>query len=220
MDPDPRLHPRQSGRCSITGGYVYRGCIPSLQGHYFYGDFCSGRVWSFQLVNGRVTNFTVRSGQFGLVSSLSAFGEDHNGELLMISLSGTIYRVESRTPAANDLGFGTPGSNGDVPAFSVCGGLAAGESAELRLDGAVPNSAASLLIGTQNNPTMFPGLGTFVPIPVLFTAPFVTDAQGKVRYTQPGGTGAATAYTQWAIMDPGAPNAGVASSNALEIFLR
>ena len=32
--------------CSVTGGYVYRGEeIPYLEGHYIYGDFCSGKMW-------------------------------------------------------------------------------------------------------------------------------------------------------------------------------
>ena len=32
--------------CSIAGGFVYRGvAIPSLVGHYLYGDFCTGNVW-------------------------------------------------------------------------------------------------------------------------------------------------------------------------------
>ncbi|HEV8636118.1 MAG TPA: PQQ-dependent sugar dehydrogenase, partial [Chloroflexota bacterium] len=32
--------------CSITGGFVYRGATyPRMRGIYFYGDFCSGRLW-------------------------------------------------------------------------------------------------------------------------------------------------------------------------------
>ena len=40
--------------CSITGGYVYRGtAVPAAAGRYFYGDYCSGTVWSLKLVGGR-----------------------------------------------------------------------------------------------------------------------------------------------------------------------
>ena len=39
--------------CSITGGYVYRGtAVPAAAGRYFYGDYCSGTVWSLKLVGG------------------------------------------------------------------------------------------------------------------------------------------------------------------------
>jgi glucose/arabinose dehydrogenase len=35
------------GHCSVSGGYVYRGGqVPSARGRYFYGDYCSGTVWS------------------------------------------------------------------------------------------------------------------------------------------------------------------------------
>ena len=34
------------GRCSITGGAVYRGCeVPAWSGRYFYGDFCTGELF-------------------------------------------------------------------------------------------------------------------------------------------------------------------------------
>ena len=33
--------------CSVTGGFVYRGeDVPAASGRYFYGDYCSGFVWS------------------------------------------------------------------------------------------------------------------------------------------------------------------------------
>ena len=44
------------GGCSITGGYVYRGLeYPVLSGAYFFGDYCTGNIWSLQLtvISGR-----------------------------------------------------------------------------------------------------------------------------------------------------------------------
>jgi glucose/arabinose dehydrogenase len=76
------------GRCSITGGYVYRGtAVPAARGRYFYGDYCSGEVWS--LGRGGVRREPFR------VPSLSSFGEDSSGELYLMSLNGTLYRLTS-----------------------------------------------------------------------------------------------------------------------------
>ena len=76
--------------CSITGGYVYRGsAVPSAQGRYFYGDYCSGTVWSFKAGNGRLSAATVA----GKIGNLSSFGEDGNGELYATSLDGSLYRL-------------------------------------------------------------------------------------------------------------------------------
>jgi len=37
------------GRCSVTGGHVYRACeVPAWQGVYFYGDYCTGEVWGLR----------------------------------------------------------------------------------------------------------------------------------------------------------------------------
>ena len=38
----------EDGRCSITGGVVYRGDkVPELDGWYVFADYCSGEVWAF-----------------------------------------------------------------------------------------------------------------------------------------------------------------------------
>lgn len=86
----------RDGGCSVAGGYVYRGkAVPAAQGRYFYGDSCSGRIWSLVVRGGKATDvrvepFTVRdSGGYGVVS----FGEDAAGELYVVSFDGTIYRL-------------------------------------------------------------------------------------------------------------------------------
>jgi glucose/arabinose dehydrogenase len=72
--------------CAVDGGYVYRGkAVPSAVGRYFYGDDCSGTVWSLKVVNGRATS--VRTEPFK-VPGLSSFGEDAAGELYLMSVSG------------------------------------------------------------------------------------------------------------------------------------
>jgi glucose/arabinose dehydrogenase len=90
----PILEYDHSVGCSVTGGHVSRGDeLPEAYGRYFYGDFCSGIVWSFVLRDGRVTS--QRRHPFE-VSSLSSFGEDGRGGLLLASLEGTIYRLDGR----------------------------------------------------------------------------------------------------------------------------
>ncbi len=75
-----------SGRCSVTGGYVYRGTkIPSLHGTYVFGDFCSGEIWGYRDGNTqrlRVTELRI-----------SSFGEDRDGELYVLGYGGEIFRI-------------------------------------------------------------------------------------------------------------------------------
>lgn len=78
--------------CSVTGGFVYRGeALPELQGVYFFGDYCNGRMWSlFRDANDRwrVQPF-METG-----TTISSFGEDENGELLLVDYKGDILRLE------------------------------------------------------------------------------------------------------------------------------
>jgi glucose/arabinose dehydrogenase len=84
--------------CAVTGGYVYRGSDSvTLQGVYFYGDYCSGKVL------GLIRN-PDNSWSFGLIVStpysISSFGQDEQGELYLADYSGgTIYRI-SESPAS------------------------------------------------------------------------------------------------------------------------
>ena len=82
----------ERGRCSVTGGLVYRGSrVPALAGRYVYGDFCSGELWSLKPKPGEGAEDLRR--ERAKVPQLTHIGADERGELLMASSSGTIYRA-------------------------------------------------------------------------------------------------------------------------------
>ncbi len=86
------VYGHQGGHCSVTGGYVYHGPVaPSARGRYFYGDYCSGAVWSLTLgPDGKATG--VRREPFD-VSGIVSFGETWRGGMLLVSHEGAIYRL-------------------------------------------------------------------------------------------------------------------------------
>ena len=75
--------------CAVTGGYVYRGHeVPAAEGRYFYGDYCTGRVWSVSPDRpGEVRT------ELELGTTLASFGEDEAGELYLVSRTGRIFRL-------------------------------------------------------------------------------------------------------------------------------
>jgi glucose/arabinose dehydrogenase len=80
-----------NGRCSITGGYVYRGTRGTLPtGAYVYGDFCTGEI--FMLHNNTQTLLLDTD------RGISSFGQDETGELYVVGLGGTIERIVSTSP--------------------------------------------------------------------------------------------------------------------------
>ena len=75
--------------CAVTGGYVYRGRrVPAARGRYFYGDYCTGRVWSVS--PGRPAEVRV---ELELGTTLASFGEDEAGELYLVSRTGRVFRL-------------------------------------------------------------------------------------------------------------------------------
>jgi len=82
-----------SGRCSVTGGYVYRGARSTLAvGAYVYADFCTGEIF---LLNG--------GGQMLLTNTsigVSSFGEDEAGEVYVVGLGGSVHRITASPPPA------------------------------------------------------------------------------------------------------------------------
>lgn len=81
---------------SVTGGHVYRGSvIPGIDGHYFYGDFGSGTIWSFTFdtATGTTADHRDWTSELGTVSLISSFGTDGHGELYVVSLGGAVHKL-------------------------------------------------------------------------------------------------------------------------------
>jgi glucose/arabinose dehydrogenase len=75
---------------AVTGGYVYRGsAIPRLRGVYLFADSGSGRVWA-RFGTGKVV---IATGLSQKVASPVSFGQDTAGELYIVSLGGSIYKI-------------------------------------------------------------------------------------------------------------------------------
>ncbi len=83
-----------SPHCSVTGGYVYRGCkIPELYGKYVYADYCSDQIWSFRMVDGVLTDSVNMTADLAPdsgrnITGISSFGEDGRGEMYICDHDG------------------------------------------------------------------------------------------------------------------------------------
>ena len=93
-------------RCSISGGYVYRGqAIPSLAGTYLFADYCSCQIWGLTWNAGSgtatVADWTAALTPTRGYTSISAFGQDSAGELYVLDHGGgRIFRIEPLTTGA------------------------------------------------------------------------------------------------------------------------
>jgi len=83
----------------VTGGYVYRGPVASLQGHYIFADYLTEQIWSFRYDGLSLTNFANRTAQFtpdvGSINEISSFGEDAAGNVYIVDLGGEVFQVVS-----------------------------------------------------------------------------------------------------------------------------
>jgi glucose/arabinose dehydrogenase len=103
-------YPHSEG-CSITGGYVYRGkALPELNGNYFFSDYCTAILRSFRMKGGKAVDQWDWKAALDPESSLakvSAFGEDQDGEMYLITHEGPIFKLVRR-PTVSGGGAGQP----------------------------------------------------------------------------------------------------------------
>jgi len=87
-------------RCSITGGVRFRGPIPSLQGHYIFGDACTSEIFiGTQGGGGAWTFVSFPSGIDPGYGTIAGFGEGEAGELYLVDhQNGDIWRFDASSP--------------------------------------------------------------------------------------------------------------------------
>jgi glucose/arabinose dehydrogenase len=102
-DPELTLpvheYDHSNGDCSVIGGNVYRGRGVE-HGLYFFGDFCTTKVWSLDPATFDVTERTpelVASLPPGAtIDRIASFGEDGDGNLLIVdSFGGEVFRIRA-----------------------------------------------------------------------------------------------------------------------------
>jgi glucose/arabinose dehydrogenase len=93
------------GGCSVTGGCVYRGtCLPSsINGTYFFAEYCTNQIWSLKYTGGMVTQFMERTAELApgggfSINSVTSFGEDSWGEIFIVDQGGEIWKIVPRGP--------------------------------------------------------------------------------------------------------------------------
>lgn len=149
-------YPHSGSLCSVTGGYVYRGCaIPDLQGKYLFADYCTGQIYSGTFEGDTLLNVVERTAELtpggGLsIGNVSSFGEDARGEIYICDSGGEVYKIVPEAPVAeadmpvlrrataigDSLGSTTPG-NALLPGITPF----AGAGSRIRGVGYVKDSA-------------------------------------------------------------------------------
>ena len=115
-----------SSGCSVTGGCIYRGsAIPSLVGTYFFGDYCTNKLWSFRYNGLNIYEFQDRTSELaadaGSIGSISGWGEDANGEMYICDLGGEIFKIVTAA-ASGACCIGTSGQCLNIPESNCLGG--------------------------------------------------------------------------------------------------
>jgi glucose/arabinose dehydrogenase len=93
-------------RCSITGGYVYRGSLGTLPaGTYVYGDYCSGEIFRW---DGKTQAVLLDTSM-----NVSSFGEDEAGEIYVVNHGGAVGRISA---ASSPCSFAIAPTSASFPA--------------------------------------------------------------------------------------------------------
>lgn len=96
--PPMLTYRHEHGRCSVTGGLMYRGPDAGLQGRYLFGDFCSGEIFLAEAHGGQA-DFQPATLPASIHLAIASFGEGEDGAAYVVDLGagsdsgGTVYEI-------------------------------------------------------------------------------------------------------------------------------
>jgi len=194
------------GRCSVTGGYVYRGTAGALpDGTYVYGDFCTGEVFGTDVADLPLDPASLPAAPTLLLDtplSLASFGEDEAGEHYAVGLSGQVHRLLASVRIAPvSAAFDAGGGSGTVSVTSPSGcsaWTAASDDPWITItsgEGGTGNGAVAY--GVAANPDVRPRTGTMTVAGRTFTVDQGASSSpllsiDDVRVTEGSGSAVAT----------------------------
>lgn len=166
--PPAWVYPHADLGCAVIGGQVYRGsAIASLQGAYLYGDYCSGRIWSFRWDGQRATQPLEHTAELvppsgGALNLLVSFGRDLAGELYLMRDSGELYKIVAFTPpkpcGVEAYCQSTTNSAGSTASISALGSMQLSRADfSLAVDGVLPDKVGLFFYGSSQLQEPFGG---------------------------------------------------------------
>jgi uncharacterized protein (TIGR03437 family) len=158
------------GRCSVTGGYVYRGLRGTFPaGTYIYADFCTGEIFRLNDATGVLLLDTDML--------ISSFGEDEAGEIYLLDLLGGVFRLAGPQPVSSVSAASYRGET--VATESIVAAFGSGFAPTMEL--ATPGrEVPTVLAGTSVIVTDAKGIERAAPL--FFVSP------QQVNYQIPPGT--------------------------------
>ena len=90
----------------MTGGYVYRGPDPELQGQYFFGDSQQNFIRTFDPLNPIGTATNIHGSlppDAGTLNAPVSFAEDYYGNLYVLDYTGEIFRFVTDAVVPGDF---------------------------------------------------------------------------------------------------------------------
>jgi glucose/arabinose dehydrogenase len=203
-----------SGRCSETGGYVYRGARSAVPtGLYIFADYCTGEIW--QLNPPDAMGNRTRTLLIDTAFNITSFGEDEAGEIYVVAQSGTISRLTSSPPPADcsfsisqtSQFFPLEGGEGiiDLTTTGDCAWAAATNVSWITLSSNNGVGGGPFSFFVRTNPTTSPRSGTINIAGKTFTVVQDSSSSADCVYTinpttqafsKSGGTGTITVVTE------------------------
>ncbi len=188
--------------CSVTGGFVYRGATyPGMQGVYFYGDYCSGRIWGLVQPGGDAQSALL----LDTALAITSFGENEAGELFVAdhTVGGAIYGIRGTPPVPTDVEISMTDSpdpviqNGRVTYNIEVTNLGPGLATGVKVTDSVPagatfvsaTSSGMTCVGTKTvsctTPTIASGASVVITLVVKATTPGTLSNTATVESNEP-----------------------------------